>query len=75
MQSKIITYNELIKSNKTLCLSALRGLGKCFKCKQYISCESKIKHEQYDRLLNYKQYLQIKHNKQIAIIDKSINSL
>lgn len=33
MNYKVMSLTELIQGNKTLCLSAKRGLDKCFMCK------------------------------------------
>jgi hypothetical protein len=74
-QSKIISYIEFMKGNKRVCLSVFRGLGKCFKCTRYLTCESKIPYEQYDKLLNYKKYLADNYNKKIAEIQEKISKL
>ena len=41
---KVVRSSEMFdRKNKRLCMSPLRALGECYRCKRYDYCESKIK--------------------------------
>jgi len=61
--------SELIEDNPTGCLSALRALGRCFKCPSYERwagtkgskvCKSRIVSDEYDALVEERQLLRWK---------------
>ena len=41
-ECKTITIKELLKDNPRYCLSSLRAFNRCYDCKEYFKCESKI---------------------------------
>ena len=80
MKTKTITFNELMKGNKRRCLSALRALGKCYKCRMYrelgkYPCESRIVNEEVERLLNYKKHLTQEYIKKVEEVKEKIEKL
>ena len=42
MKAIVTTLSEIMKRNRRLCLSAKRGLGLCYECPSFLSCESRL---------------------------------
>jgi len=52
-----VSKRKLLKDNKRLCLSAKRALNRCFTCKLYWACESKIPNPEYEALYRKRKEL------------------
>lgn len=75
MKIKSITLIELQKNNPTFCLSAKRALNKCYECKSYEKCKSKIINTHYDALCNKKRLENVRHQKRLDNINSKIYNI
>ncbi len=75
-ECKSVSIGEIKQDNPRLCLSALRGLDRCFECPQYVSksgipCDSRIIHKKGEQKFQEKE--QIK--KQIKALQKKLKGM
>lgn len=68
MKIAIVTLSELQKGNARLCLSAKRALKRCWQCKLYPTCESKIVNRDYEVDMQKVKKLTLEHKKEIRAI-------
>jgi len=71
MKCKIITMKELLKNNQRVCLSVKRSINKCYDCKSYENCESKIINKKYESKIKKIKRL----NNQINKLQEEIKKL
>lgn len=71
VKARIVTIDEIKKDNPRLCLSPLRYTDKCYGCKHYFKCESRIENKQFER--NFKEYDILR--KKLKIENKKLQQL
>jgi len=71
MKYNTINIKELLKNNQRICLSVKRSVNKCFDCKSYEICESRIINKKYESKMKKIKKL----NNQINKLQEEIKKL
>lgn len=80
MKCKLVSIDEIKKGNPRMCLSSLRGLGRCFDCPQYVSkmgkpCDSRIVNNEYDSLKAEYEEIKQTNERRLKNIEKRIREI